>query len=95
MKIDAAGITYFALERDTLTSIAKRFTTTANNWEVLGKLNQIRNDRAIPIGSGVVIPAELLLEEASQARVLAIAGTVKEVNAKGIESEFNAGQHCV
>jgi len=91
MKIDTAGITYFALERDTLTSIAKRFTTTPNNWEALGKLNQVRNDRAIPIGSGISIPADLLPEEASQARVLAIAGNVKEINAKGIESSLAVG----
>lgn len=91
MKIDTAGITYFALERDTLTSIAKRFTTTPNNWEALGKLNQVRNDRAIPIGSGIIIPADLLPEEASQARVLAIAGNVKEINTKGIESSLAVG----
>ncbi|MBC3874124.1 FecR domain-containing protein [Undibacterium flavidum] len=91
VKIETAGITYFALERDTLTTIAKRFTATPNNWEALGKLNQVRNDRAIPIGSGILIPAELLIEEASQASVVALAGNVKEISGKGAESRLAVG----
>lgn len=91
IKIETAGITYFALERDTLTTIAKRFTATPNNWEALGKLNQVRNDRAIPIGSGILIPAELLIEEASQANVVALAGNVKEISSKGTESRLAVG----
>jgi hypothetical protein len=91
VQIDSAGITYFALERDTLTTIAKRFTPTPNNWEVLGKLNKISNDRTIPIGSGILIPADLLLEEASQATVIALAGQVNETNLKGSTSALSLG----
>lgn len=91
IKIETAGITYFALERDTLTTIAKRFTTSPKNWEALGKLNQIRNDRAIPIGSSIVIPAELLAEESSQASVVALAGNVQIVTTKGVESRLSIG----
>ncbi|WP_395007634.1 FecR domain-containing protein [Undibacterium sp.] len=91
IKIDAAGITYYAQERDTLITIAKQFTTNTNNWEALGKLNQIGNDRAIPIGSGILIPAELLVEEASQATVVAIAGNVKAIQAGSTETILAVG----
>ena len=91
IKIDAAGITYFASERDTLTTIAKQFTASANNWEALGKLNRISNDRAIPIGSGIVIPAELLIEEPSQATVVALVGNVKEIKNGKVETSLAVG----
>jgi hypothetical protein len=91
IKIDAAGITYFAQERDTLITIAKQFTTNTNNWETLGKLNRIGNDRAIPIGSPILIPAELLVEEASQATVVAVAGTVNVVQAGSAETKLAVG----
>lgn len=91
IRIDTAGITYFALEHDTLTSIAKRYTSSPNNWAALGKLNQVQNDRTIPIGSPILIPADLLIEEASQARVVALAGSVTTTTAKGVASGLAIG----
>ena len=67
-------MTYYALEGDTLSSIAKRFTEKTPNWQILGKRNKIANDRAIPIGTAILIPLELLPEEASEARVIAMTG---------------------
>ena len=57
ISVTPAEVTYYALERDTLTSIAKQFTDKPSNWEIIGKRNKIGNDSTIPVGSGIVIPA--------------------------------------
>ncbi|WP_162060872.1 FecR domain-containing protein [Undibacterium sp. KW1] len=67
-------MTYFALQGDTLTSIAKRYTDKTTNWPILGKRNKIGNDRTIPIGTAILIPLELLPEEPSEAKVIAMTG---------------------
>jgi len=84
-------MTYFAQQGDTLSSIAKRFTEKTPNWTILGKRNHIADDRAIPIGTAILIPLELLPEEESQAKVLALAGnpTYKPVN--GAETPLAIG----
>lgn len=81
-------VTYYAMQGDTPTSIAKRYTTSPNNWMVLTKRNKIQNDRAIPIGTAILIPVELLPEEASEARVYALAGQVLYRTPQGQESEL-------
>ncbi|MFZ6749069.1 FecR domain-containing protein [Undibacterium sp. Ren11W] len=84
-------MTYFALDGDTLSSIAKRYTDNASNATLLGKRNKIANDRAIPIGSAILIPLELLPEEASQAKVVALAGQVSSKNKNGTEAPLALG----
>jgi hypothetical protein len=84
-------MTYFALDGDTLSSIANRYTDKASNATLLGKRNKIANDRAIPIGSAILIPLELLPEEASQAKVVALAGQVTTKNKNGIETALSLG----
>jgi hypothetical protein len=91
ISVAAGDVIYYALERDTLTTIAKQFTDKASNWDAIGKRNQIRNDRTIPVGSGIIIPAELLAEEASSAKVYAIAGKVVEIKKNGSETELEIG----
>jgi hypothetical protein len=91
ISVTQAEVTYFALERDTLTTIAKQFTDKASNWDAIGKRNNIRNDRTIPVGSGIIIPAELLTEEASSAKVVALAGKVIEIKKNGVEAELEIG----
>ncbi|MBC3882789.1 FecR domain-containing protein [Undibacterium sp. LX40W] len=81
----AADLVYYASERDTLMSISKQFTDTTSHWEAIGKRNRIGNERAIPIGSAVIIPAELLAEEAAPARVVALAGIVSATLKNGQE----------
>lgn len=84
-------MTYFALDGDTLTSIAKRYTDKASNAALLGKRNKIANDRAIPIGAAILIPLELLPEEASEAKVVALAGQSTTKNQSGAESTLALG----
>lgn len=85
LQINATEVIYYAADRDTLSSIAKQLTDKAMNWEVIGKRNKITNDRTIPVGSAIVIPVEILPEEASQASVAAIAGVVTELKKDGAE----------
>jgi len=89
--VTPAELTYYALERDTLTTIAKQFTEKSSNWDLIGKRNKISNDRTIPVGSGIIIPTELLAEEASTAKVFALAGKVKEIKKNGVETELEIG----
>lgn len=84
-------MTYYALQGDTLTGIAKRFTNKSQNWELLSKRNHIADDRAIPIGTAILIPADLLPEEASEARVVALAGNPTYKAADGIETSLAIG----
>lgn len=79
--IGETDITYLAVERDTLSSIAIKFTDKITNWERIGKINKIRNDRSIPIGTAIKIPNELLPDVPSSATVVAIAGAVTETKA--------------
>ncbi|MFZ6760809.1 FecR domain-containing protein [Undibacterium sp. Ji50W] len=67
-------MTYFAVQGDTLSAIAKRYTDKTRNWTILGKRNKIDNDRTIPIGTAILIPLELLPEEDSEAKVIAMTG---------------------
>ncbi|MFZ6774909.1 FecR domain-containing protein [Undibacterium sp. SXout7W] len=84
-------MTYFALQGDTLSAISKRFTNKTQNWTILSKRNKIGDDRAIPIGTAILVPLELLPEEDSEARVIAMAGssTIKPLN--GSEAPLNLG----
>ncbi len=91
VEIQAGDVVYYALERDTLMSIAKQFTDKTANWEVIGKRNQIGNERAIPIGFPILISAELLTEEIVPARVAALAGTVTVISKNGKEEVVNLG----
>ena len=49
MEVQSGDLVYYALERDTLMSIAKQFTDKTAHWETIGKRNHIGNERAIPI----------------------------------------------
>jgi hypothetical protein len=89
--VDAAGITYFARSGDTLISIAERLTARSANWVALGKLNRIDKDSAIPIGTGILIPADLLADEPSQAKVVALSGNVTVKLADGSRISIGLG----
>ncbi|MBC3910159.1 FecR domain-containing protein [Undibacterium umbellatum] len=84
-------MTYFALQGDTLSAIAKRYTEKTSNWQILGKRNNIGNDRTIPIGTAILIPLELLPEEASEAKVIAMTGNPAYKAADGTTGNLALG----
>lgn len=89
--IGATSITYYAAENDTLSRIAIKFTNKLSNWEAIGKFNNIRNDRTIPIGTAIIIPTELLPDVPSSATVVAIAGNVIETQKNNVTSPLKIG----
>lgn len=90
-EVVAPDLVYYASEHDTLISIAKKFADKVSHWEAIGKVNQIGNDRAIPIGSKIVIPVALLAEEPMQAVIVALAGSNTETPLKGQERALALG----
>lgn len=74
--VNRASIVYATRAGDTLMSIAERFTTRIDNWAALSKVNNIGSDTAIPIGTPITIPADLLQDEPSEARVIALSGSI-------------------
>lgn len=74
--VSSGGITYVTRAGDTLSSIAQRFTSKPDNWIALGKLNRINADTNIPVGTSIVIPADLLLDDPTEARVVALSGSI-------------------
>ena len=89
--VDTASITYVARAGDTLMSIAQQYTDRSNNWIALGKLNRIDKDSAIPIGTAILIPAELLGDVPSKATVVAMTGSIAATGADGTVTRLALG----
>ena len=89
--VGTASITYVARAGDTLISIARQYTDRSSNWIALGKLNRIDKDSAIPIGTPILIPAELLGDTPSKATVVAMTGTISAIAADGTETRLSLG----
>lgn len=81
--VNRANIVYATRAGDTLMSIAERFTTRIDNWQAISKLNNIGSDTAMPIGTPITIPADLLQDEPSEARVIALSGSIAASSQEG------------
>jgi hypothetical protein len=86
-----ASITYLTRAGDTLSSIAKQFTDKIENWITIGKVNHIGTDTNIPIGTAIVIPATLLPDEPSEAKVVALSGNIVARTADGAPMAISLG----
>ena len=95
ISVAPSSITYFARAGDTLSSIAQKLTTRADNWVQLGKLNRISKDINIPIGTGILIPAELLADEPVEATVTARSGIVTARKPDGASAPVGLGATIV
>lgn len=89
--VGTASITYHARAGDTLMTIAQQFTDRASNWIALGKLNRIDRDSAIPIGTAILIPAELLGDTPAKATVVAMTGTIAATTSDGATTRLALG----
>lgn len=83
ISIGTASITYLARAGDTLTGIAQQFTDKAANWAAIGRLNRIDRDTAVPIGTPILIPGELLGEIPARATVVVMNGQITATAADG------------
>jgi hypothetical protein len=86
-----ASITYYAQAGDTLMSIAQQYTTRRDNWVAIGKFNNVNQDMRIPIGTAIVIPADLLADEPVEAKVAALSGTITAKGADGSTAALAVG----
>jgi hypothetical protein len=89
--VSTASITYITRAGDTLSSIAQQLTTKVENWVALGQVNHIATDTNIPIGTAIVIPATLLPDEPSEARVVAISGNIVAKTSDGVPTAISLG----
>lgn len=67
---------YFTVKGDTLWDLCLKYTNKRGCWIELGRHNKVANDRAIPIGTEIRIPAEWLVKPPVVGRVLAVSGDV-------------------
>ena len=93
--IAPASITYFARGGDTLMSIASQFTGKPENWVPIGKLNRIDRDINIPIGTGILVPADLLNDDPTEAKVVALSGSITAKTADGAVTSLSIGTRVV
>lgn len=93
--VTPSGIIYHAKAGDTLISIASTYTTRSANWTILGSLNRIARDKGIPIGTPILIPADLLLDEPDEGKVIARNGTIVATYPDGSTSTLNVGSRIV
>lgn len=85
------GIVYGIAQAETLSSISLRFTGTTRHWAAIGKRNGISNDRTIPVGSAIVIPASLLPDKNAFAVIVSVQGEVSIVTKEGETVAAKAG----
>lgn len=69
-------VTYRAQPGDTLIGISQKYLAKPAQWKQLQKLNQVNNDRAIPVGSQLRIPVALLRSTDAAATVVSLNGAV-------------------
>ncbi len=78
---------------DSLWKIADEYTTSANNWQEIQKINaaHLAPDRQIPPGTRLQIPVRLLKNPPTPARVIAVSGEVVVFRAAGNREAVRIG----
>lgn len=94
-QVSHGDLIYYAAEHDTLIHISERFTGTEKHWQEIGRINHIGNDRTIPIGTAIVVPANLLADEPGEAQISAFAGEVRLTQPDGTVSAAAVGSKVV
>lgn len=95
ISVNPSGIIYFAQSGDTLMRISQRLTSRLSNWQALGKINHIDKDISIPIGTGILIPTDMLPDEPSEATVIARSGNVSASSNDGAPIAIAIGTKLV
>lgn len=78
---------------DSIWQIAKKYTTTVNNWSEIQRLNKIRQgpDRKIRPGTRIIIPVSMLKRQPAPAKVIATSGDASLVRANGDKAIITMG----
>lgn len=72
----ASDWVYQAKDGDTLWDLCLKYTNKRGCWIELGRYNDVENDRAIPIGTEILIPADWLIRTPVVGQVTALTGSV-------------------
>lgn len=91
IRIDKDGVWYSVSRDETLSSISRKFTGEISNWRAIGKTNNIDNDRTIPIGKKILIPARLLTPLSTFAKIRSYFGRVVIRSSDGTDIETKIG----
>lgn len=91
VRITKEGVWYSVARDETLSVIAHRFTGDIRNWRTIGRTNHIDNDRTIPIGRKLLIPARLLAPVSAYATIRAASGKVVIRTGDGANIEAKIG----
>lgn len=73
---DGDDFLYRVVQGDILLELAERYTTTPQNWSILQQLNNVADDRALPIGKVLRIPFSMIPEVPAPARLVHASGQV-------------------
>jgi len=75
---------------DTIWDLAKKYTTSVDNWSEIQRINELRQgrDRKIRPGTRVVIPVSMLKLQPTPARVIAVNSGVQLLRANGEKAEI-------
>ncbi len=78
---------------DTIWSIAKRYTTSVDNWREIQRINNIGQgpDRTIQPGTRIRIPVAMLKQQPIPAIVLAVQGDARVVRSDGSSAILEVG----
>ena len=93
--IGVSEISYRTRLGDTLAAIAAKFTATPSNWMVIARLNGIRSDTRLAVGTLIHIPADLLADQPVEATVVALSGIATATNVDKTQMRLIFGARIV
>lgn len=70
----AADFAYTVQAGDSISTISRRFLENPNHYWKVQQHNKVANDRALPPGFKLMIPAELMRREAADAKAISVSG---------------------
>ena len=83
---------YSARPGDNLIQFANRYLLNPNDWQVLQKLNAIKNPKKLQIGQVIRVPLMLVKQAAAPAEVVLVSGQAGLLNADKTMQTLTVGQ---
>lgn len=87
---EAESVDYRVKRGDTLYALARRYLRDPARYEVVQRLNRVRDPRRLPPGSILRVPTALLKAEGLRARIVATRGLVRVI-APGMSGRASVG----
>ncbi len=91
IRVTSHGVWYSVSRDETLSTISRKFTGQIGHWRAIGQSNHIDNDRTIPVGRKILIPANLLTPVSAFARIKSFFGKVVIRSGDGTDVQAKIG----